>query len=114
MTFANPQLCQRLYELTGKSAHWTWDCTGSETAFVRSNGVYGNGFWPAYMLRELYDMNPRATTWFKKETPRLGGMCSARTDALMHYIAHANTPEDAAAMLQIAVAQANRAARNVV
>jgi hypothetical protein len=109
MNFAAPEFCQRLYELTGKGAYWTWNCTGPDPAFVRSNDVYGNGFWPAYTLGELYRLNPRATTWFKKETPRLGGMCSARTDALLHHISHANTPEDAAAMLQIAVIEAGKA-----
>lgn len=108
MNFAHPKLCQVLYELTGKAAYWAWDYTGGQPAIIRSNGVYGNGVWPAYVLGELYRMNPRATTWFKKETPRLGGMFSARTDSLPHYTARQDSPEDAAAVLQIAFAQARQ------
>ena len=104
------ELCQpstlpTLYELTSLAAYWTWDCAGSEPRIVRSNGTYGNGYWPAYSLGDLWRMSPRATTWFKEETPRLGGMCSARTDRLPHYAARSDSPEDTAATLQIAFEQ---------
>ena len=111
MNFAAPKLCQRLYELTRKSAYWAWDCTGPEPVIVRAGGNLGNGIWPAYMLRDLWDMNPRATTWFKKETNRLGGTCSARTERAPHFMAHDSTPENAAATLQISVETDKRARR---
>lgn len=76
MNFAAPDLCHQLYLLTGQATCWCWDTTGARPVVVPSNGVYGNGIWPAYLLGDLYRMNPRATTWFKKETPRLGGMFS--------------------------------------
>lgn len=103
MNFTNPELCKRLFELTRKTTHFAWDCTGAKPTIVVSNGVYATGHWPAYTLGDLYRMNPRATTWFKKETSRLGGLYSCRTDGIPHFAARGDVPEDTAAELQIAV-----------